>query len=241
MPWRYRLEIPAAAMQGDLQKAARLLDRALAGEELARRPDDVWPVALAAIRLQRVLPWQRWAELRVLCDSAPATGRRELAHRATVWAEFAASDTALWESAIAAWRDLRVPHELACCLLRAAEVALADGDKPGARDRLREAAAIAAELGAAPLIAEIDQLAARVRLELPAAKPAPRPFGLTSREIEVLRLIASGMSNRRIADALFISPSTAGVHVSNILAKLALTSRTEAAVVAHRLGLLKTP
>ena len=65
------------------------------------------------------------------------------------------------------------------------------------------------------------------------------PFGLTTREREVLVLLADGRTNRQIGDALFISGSTAGVHVSNILAKLGVTSRTEAAAVAVRLGLAR--
>jgi DNA-binding NarL/FixJ family response regulator len=52
-----------------------------------------------------------------------------------------------------------------------------------------------------------------------------------------LALVAEGHTNKRIADALYISESTAGVHVSNILGKLGVTSRTEAAAVAVRLGL----
>ena len=59
--------------------------------------------------------------------------------------------------------------------------------------------------------------------------------GLTSRELEVLRLVAAGQSNREIAAALVISPKTASVHVSNILAKLGAATRTEAAVKAHEL------
>ena len=69
----------------------------------------------------------------------------------------------------------------------------------------------------------------------PAA--AADPFGLTSREREVLALVAEGYTNRRIAETLFISESTAGVHVSHILGKLGVETRTEAATVAVRLGL----
>jgi DNA-binding NarL/FixJ family response regulator len=61
---------------------------------------------------------------------------------------------------------------------------------------------------------------------------------LTSREREVLRLVADGRNNREIAAALFISPKTASVHVSNILTKLEVSSRTQAAAIAHRSGLL---
>ena len=66
---------------------------------------------------------------------------------------------------------------------------------------------------------------------------AARPFGLTSRELEVLRLLADGMSNQEIAGELFISPKTASVHVSNIYAKLGVESRVAAATTAHALGL----
>jgi DNA-binding CsgD family transcriptional regulator len=86
-------------------------------------------------------------------------------------------------------------------------------------------------------------LARRARIDLEAAgataSPAPDsvPFGLTDREREVLALVSAGRSNGQIAAALFISPKTASVHVSNILAKLGVSGRVEAAAVAHRLGL----
>lgn len=65
----------------------------------------------------------------------------------------------------------------------------------------------------------------------------PLPFGLTAREMEVLRLVTAGRGNREIAAELFISPRTASVHVSNTLSKLAVSSRGEAAAAAHRLHL----
>jgi len=72
-----------------------------------------------------------------------------------------------------------------------------------------------------------------------AGQPPPDPlarFGLTDREREVLALLAAGRSNPQIGQALFISPKTASVHVSNILAKMGVSGRGEAAAVAHRLG-----
>ena len=67
--------------------------------------------------------------------------------------------------------------------------------------------------------------------------PGPERLGLTAREFEVLRLVAAGRSNREIASELFISAKTASVHVSNILGKLGVTGRGEAAATAHRLRL----
>jgi DNA-binding NarL/FixJ family response regulator len=91
---------------------------------------------------------------------------------------------------------------------------------------------------------DLAPVAAReVASDYPALPPTPEPaepddpFGLTAREREVLALVSEGYTNRRIADTLFISESTAGVHVSHILAKLGVDTRTEAAAVAVRLGL----
>jgi DNA-binding CsgD family transcriptional regulator len=112
---------------------------------------------------------------------------------------------------------------------------------------LGRAAEITGRLGARLLDGEIQALGRRARLDLapPAgvavpAAGAPTPaeqLGLTPREAEVLALVAAGRSNRQIAQALFISPKTVGVHVSNILAKLGAAGRVEAAAIAHRLGL----
>lgn len=95
---------------------------------------------------------------------------------------------------------------------------------------------------------ELDGLAARARLRAvdePRAEdappgpelPAPDPFGLTDRERQVLSLVARGATNREIGVELFMAEKTASVHVSRILAKLDVRSRTEAAGVAHRHGL----
>jgi DNA-binding CsgD family transcriptional regulator len=69
------------------------------------------------------------------------------------------------------------------------------------------------------------------------AQPGGDSFGLSKRELEVLGLIAQGRTNREIGDRLFISQKTVGVHVGNILAKLGVSGRVEAAAVAIRLGL----
>jgi DNA-binding CsgD family transcriptional regulator len=91
------------------------------------------------------------------------------------------------------------------------------------------------QLGAEPLQAALELLARRGRLDLDTGVPAERGLaGLTPREVEVLRLLVEGRSNRQIAEQLFISGKTASMHVTNILAKLGVHSRLEAAPAAHR-------
>jgi DNA-binding NarL/FixJ family response regulator len=107
---------------------------------------------------------------------------------------------------------------------------------------LRDAMSIAQALGASPLRVELDVLARRARLDLtetPTLDAPPSPaaaLGITPRELEVLLLIADGRTNRQIADALFITEKTAGHHVSNLLGKLGVANRLEAAALAHRAG-----
>ena len=112
---------------------------------------------------------------------------------------------------------------------------------------------IADRLRAAPLRAALADLARRARLDDPGAHATAAPAAgevadgaraalsaLTTREREVLRLIAAGRSNREIGAELFISAKTASVHVSNILGKLGVASRTEAAAIAHREDIART-
>ncbi|WP_155338307.1 helix-turn-helix transcriptional regulator [Acrocarpospora corrugata] len=155
-----------------------------------------------------------------------------------------------WRGAVMAWRAADEPYMLAYCLFRLAEQQCATGDRGEAVRAAAEASRLAAGLGAEPLSSEIDALARRARLVLtdkPPAEPVPAPadpmaqFTLTEREREVLGLIAAGRSNAQIATELFISPKTASVHVSNILAKLGVTGRVEAAALVHRLGGVQLP
>jgi DNA-binding NarL/FixJ family response regulator len=115
---------------------------------------------------------------------------------------------------------------------------------------LHAAHATATSLGAALLQSELEALARRGRIDLTAherpaadeaasdpATAAAAELGLTTREREVLEHMALGQTNRQIADELFISIKTVGVHVSHILGKLGVANRSEATAVAHRLGL----
>ena len=126
--------------------------------------------------------------------------------------------------------------EMGAARLREAEAALAS-DRQRATAAVADALAIAAELGAHALAREAEAFRRRARLA------APRPAGdgrgsLSGREREVLALVAAGRTNRQIGDDLFISEKTASVHVTHILEKLGVGSRTEAALVGVRLGLV---
>ena len=172
----------------------------------------------------------------------------------------AAGLCAAWDEAAAAWAAVRQPYQEAEALAGAARAALTAGDRDGAATRLRRAATLAAALRAGPLSEEISRLSRGVLRAVgdraasdraasgtggsPGAAagaagdaPGAAPLGLTARELEVLELVTAGRSNREIAAELFISAKTASVHVSNILAKLGVGSRGEAAATAYRLGL----
>jgi len=121
---------------------------------------------------------------------------------------------------------------------RLAEALAEAGRRDEAEEQWRQAAQAADRLGAKPLHRALDDLARRARIgTVPEPRDSAALASLTSREREVLRLIAAGRSNREIASVLFIAPKTASVHVSNILGKLGASSRTEAAAIAHREGL----
>jgi DNA-binding CsgD family transcriptional regulator len=149
-------------------------------------------------------------------------------------------------SAWAAWRELDVPYE-AARVRTAMGLALRQlGDEPGAQLEFDAAHWVFDQLGAAPDLAAVAALSGRGP-QTPGPDPAgpdparPDPAGLTPREIEVLRLVAAGESNRGIAAVLFLSEKTVARHVSNLLTKLSVTSRTAAAAYAYEHDLVRTP
>jgi DNA-binding CsgD family transcriptional regulator len=158
-----------------------------------------------------------------------------------------ASDPDAWTAAVKAWQDLGCPHRAGYAWWRKAQAEL-DGGHPATAAAAALRAAAAAADGHAPLLAQIHLLAERARIPLqpPAASatqaPPPTraraPYGLTGRELAVLRLLAAGRTNAQIAAELYISPRTASVHVSSILRKLGVSSRVQAATIAERAGLL---
>jgi DNA-binding CsgD family transcriptional regulator/tetratricopeptide (TPR) repeat protein len=148
-----------------------------------------------------------------------------------------------WATLAARWVELGRPFAAAYTQLREAEAALVE-NLPRVRvtDPLASARATAARLGARPLLEQIELISrrARVRTADDEAEVPGEVAGLTPRELDVLRLVAQGRTNPEIGKALYMSPKTASVHVSRILSKLDVKTRTEAAGVAHRLGLLDT-
>jgi DNA-binding CsgD family transcriptional regulator len=252
-----RLEIWLRLATDGPAAAAATAAAAVEAYELAGgSPRYAWPlvttaadVCLAAARLGEDVSALA-GRLRTIAEKLETSGPVQQASRLT----FAAADAQLsgafgpaellgaWDEAAAAWEAISEPYPRAQALWHAAEAALAGGDRDGAAGRLRVAAGMAAGLRAEPLGHEIAVLARRARIVLDAGVSGVAGesggSGLTGRELEVLRLVAAGRSNREIAGELFISPKTASVHVSNILAKLGVASRGEAAAKAHALGLV---
>jgi DNA-binding CsgD family transcriptional regulator len=159
------------------------------------------------------------------------------------------NDPATWQGVVDAFGPAFV-YETARSRWRLAEALAGAGRRDEAQQELLLAVETAEQLGALPLRAALADLARRARLSdravpasaarggRPGGAAARDPLaGLTEREVEVLRLLAAGQSNKEIGAKLFIAPKTASVHVSNILAKLGAASRTEAAAIAHAQGL----
>lgn len=118
----------------------------------------------------------------------------------------------------------------------AAAIVASGGDRDKAARRLRRVHQLTTEWATRPLCELAERLAARARLDIGQGTPPAIGPGLTSRERQVLELITRGASNRQISDELFISEKTTSVHVSNILRKLGVGSRGEAASLAYEKG-----
>ncbi len=198
--------------------------------------------------------WRRHRAVLALCQAESA--RLEQAASERLWCDAAAACLAAGQLSLRPYALLR----------EAEAILADGGRRQEAPPILQEAHRAASEMGAAPLVAQIGSLARRARIDVGRTAEADRPgevglggepggtsdlglaaaepggarnpvfFSLTPREREVLGLLAAGRTNRQIAQSLFIAPRTAGVHVSNVLGKLGVTSRTEAATLAVRLG-----
>ncbi|HEY3036542.1 MAG TPA: response regulator transcription factor, partial [Streptosporangiaceae bacterium] len=257
-----QLEAELCLAEGRQADAQDVVAAAVDRFDLVRDPRYAWPLLNVGVRACAAAPAaardraaaQRagdlFSKLRTLAQKLESSSPVQQANRLTFDAEAGADPAAAaaggqalarWDAAAAAWDGLAQPFERATALLRAAEAGMTDGDRDGAAQRLRRAAELAGQLGARPLGEEIAVPARSARLALgtghDGGTPAPPGLGLTAREFEVLRLVTAGRSNPEIAAELFISAKTASVHVSNILGKLGVSSRGEAAAAAHRMRL----
>jgi DNA-binding CsgD family transcriptional regulator len=261
------MEADHATWHGDLERARSAIQRGLAIHDASFRSeepgDPAWFGALGlAVEAEDAERARAAGDAAALAD-AIAAGRvlleraRSAMERAkrTGWAHDvfllgfhakaeaewtrlqANSNPEAWQAAVEAFSWGHV-YEVARCRWRLAEALLGIGDREQATVAARSAYESALRLAAEPLRGALEALARRGRLDLGAGVPVERGLaGLTPREVEVLRLLVEGRSNRQIAEQLFISGKTASVHVTNILAKLGVHSRLEAAATARRLGL----
>ncbi|MFE7746506.1 AAA family ATPase [Nocardia sp. NPDC057455] len=229
-------EIAHAA--GNPQRAAETGAATLTADDLTAHHHEAWALAEAVART-RCAP----LVLDSVVARLPVTTAVDAAYRNSCHA-VRSGRPADWAAAASSWRALRRPYELARSLLESGDAELAAGDRAAARGALRSVLELANELAAVPLAEQARQLGDRAGIDLahsgnrPATTPRAGTAGLTPRELDVLRLVATGASNRQIAAELFISANTAGVHVSRILTKLGASSRTEAAATARKRGLL---
>ena len=133
-------------------------------------------------------------------------------------------------SAWKVWQELDAPYDGARTRVLIGQACRALGDEDTAEMEFDAARWVFQELGAAPDLVRVDKLSSRSR--------APAPGGLSLREVQVLRLVAAGKTNRAIAEDLFLSEKTVHRHMSNIFAKLAVSSRSAATAYAFENNLV---
>jgi DNA-binding NarL/FixJ family response regulator len=269
-PW-HRIHLVARTaeirlLSGEWALAARAADE---GWETPCSQDALWPPRLAALvawasveqtldALAKREPADvpaTVARLRSRVDEARARAvpadrpvrpeaSAQLADATAMITRLTGPDPDAWAAAARAWEEVGDPWATAIARMHEADAAAATGAPARASEALRSAYAVAVELGAAPLVAQIEAVSRRTRLSVEAPSAAVLAeadidrLGLTPREAEVLGLVAAGKTNREIGEALYVSEKTASVHVSNILRKLGVTSRVDAAAVAQRIGIV---
>jgi DNA-binding CsgD family transcriptional regulator len=216
--------------QGRSSEARAAVDAALA---MATSTADRWPLLAAASEVccasgDPAAAREAADELDAVAHEQSGQWLRAIAATAvgcTLLAEGAPRDAgAVLRRAWEGWRELRVPYEAARVRILLGEVCAALGDTDGALLEWDAARYVFEELGA------IDDLA-RVTARLSPEAPS-RPSGLTDREVEVLRLVAQGCTNREIADALVLSEHTVRRHLQNVFGRLGVSSRSAAVAFA---------
>jgi DNA-binding CsgD family transcriptional regulator/tetratricopeptide (TPR) repeat protein len=227
-----RLVATALGALGDAAAAARLVGDTAEAERRQAQGEPLLELARSAVAAFHKLVGEMGVE-------GSAWNSRVEAEAARLRGEPAVD---LWRAAVDAFGFGHV-YEEARSRWRLAEALLAADDRAGAAEQAQRAHEVAMRLGAVPLRTAVENLIRRGRLavHVPGARrPVAVDAVFTPRETEVLALMAQGRTNRQIGAELYISEKTASVHVSNILAKLAASSRTEAVAVAAQRGLLPT-
>ena len=252
--WFLATQLLLALLDGDAEQARRLIASRAASDDLPTfrglyvRAYSLQAIADLELSDQRdpALADTVLAECRDL-TSELGTGSAVVA----AWAALAEAEHAravrgsarveCWATTVARCDESGMVYHAAYARYRLAQALLDDGERDDVADLLRAAHEVADDLRAKPLLDDLVELARRARIDLgveapasSAATPAER-LGLTPREMEVLALVADGRTNPEIAEQLYISAKTASVHVSNILRKLEVSNRGEAAALAHRL------
>ncbi len=176
-------------------------------------------------------------ELGATAESSRAPLLRAMAARAQGSVALADGEAnaaiAILRRAWTLWRDLEAPYEAARVRVLIGQACRALGDEDTAASEFDAAGDVFRVLGAGPDLARVEAM----------TRSRPKtggPAGLTAREVEVLRLVAAGKSNRAIAEALVISEKTVARHVSNIFTKLDLSSRSAATAYAYEHGIRPT-
>jgi DNA-binding CsgD family transcriptional regulator/tetratricopeptide (TPR) repeat protein len=243
--WDLAVDIARRALSPEPGTTQRLVARCTAGlvigtvertlDQLARRE----AVDLDAVLLDL---GQRIAVARAHPSSRSPTAAAELALAEAMIARLRGSDSAAFARAAVAAEGIGDKWLAAFAGLHQADASAKSGSIGQAADVLRAAYDAATALGAEPLTTDLEALARRTRISLDPPTVAflgqaeAVRLGLTSREAEVLSLVAAGKTNREIGTELFVSEKTASVHVSNILRKLGVSSRVDAAAIAQRIG-----
>ncbi|RDI24518.1 ATP-binding protein [Lentzea flaviverrucosa] len=179
----------------------------------------------------------------LLGHASPPDGDTESAVLAAVCAAEADragnADTATaWHSITEAWRQLDRPYPMAYSLARLAGAAAREGDRELAARAAAEAAEVAGRLGAKPLAGTITSIQRAHHLLPRETRSTRNPFGLTARELEIVRELDAGLTNRQLGTQLHVTKATVGRHLSNVYQKLGVTNKTAALRKARDAGLL---
>ena len=167
----------------------------------------------------------------------------QLAHASAMIAVLAGGNADAWSKVADGWEALGERWMAAEARLREADASVGTGDAARGASALRAAHTVALDLASRTLLERVEAMSRRTRISVESAEVvaldqrSAERLGLTPRETEVLALVAAGRTNRQIGEVLYVSEKTASVHVSNILRKLGVSSRVDAAAVAQRLGL----